>query len=307
MGDESSGYQYLALMYRMHFMNRKVPGFMVTEPQGQHPSNWVDFYEKTTGVFGGHMKCDCQRNAGALTEATIKTVAQNRFYRSVIRSPERPLLPHMFKASSIQVWGDHKIHGRVSPDGTAKAQVLTTDEKPFLWEHDSMEAALIKFVGEMPHKPTHIILATGAWAHTGVMENLPKALKAANKITKNVFWKETPPRRSSLLNTKLDTFSRPMDIDNRALDLCNEGYCTYIPFPKLLPKRVLGKDGLPDYWDEETHPSDPLVYECWNVALLEALGLGTLHGAGQFGDDECKFFPKDLRARGVVRAGGGKK
>ena len=135
LGDSLSRYQYLALMYRMHFLNRKVPNYMVHEG---HHSSWTDFYSNTTMVFGGHMTCDCQRNDGPFVEATIKTVTENRFYRSVIRSPERPLLPHMFKASSIQVWGDHKIHGRVPPDMTSKAKVLKTDHEPFMWEYESI-------------------------------------------------------------------------------------------------------------------------------------------------------------------------
>ena len=82
MGGSVTRYQYMDLVYRIHFgnfaWNSALHKRMVDENLW---SSWNDFYNGTTAPFEGSMKCDCFREDVPPNTIWKMTAMQNRYFR----------------------------------------------------------------------------------------------------------------------------------------------------------------------------------------------------------------------------------
>jgi len=164
----------------------------------------------------------------------------------------------------LQLFGEtESMHGMVLPNETHLATIDTV-QRAGKWSYLTVSQCMNDFVSRLSPRPTQIFIGTGAWPHARIMFELKDTLIAASRLTRHVYWKETPPFQNSLTGGK--GLSRPQDIDERALEYCASGLCKYIPFPDILPRSLVNEDGKLDYWDN-FHFSSRQLYSLWNAHI----------------------------------------
>ena len=281
IGDSLTRYQFLATAYQLYFRT-PAPKYIVNEKV--HKS-WLNFYQNTSVIFDGSMKCDCFRYENDVYKQSVKQSfsfsRENRFFSFSLRCENSATLKVLF--TYIQFFGDKKsLHGRVLPWNIKHASPTKTMRKS-LWRYYELREALESFVAKLKTKPTHIILNAGIWPHAGVMGTLKTALIAANRITPKVYWKETSPDKTCLTQKeearRNGIFNCPRDIDKLAQDYCGSmKLCKYIEFPKNIPLHMLNEEYLPEYIDN-IHFSSSELYLFWSRMLFSHMDLNSLSEA----------------------------
>ena len=302
VGDSLTRYQYLSIAYKLFFGSHSVvPRKLVNK---RLHSNWNEFYQYSTGIFGKHMFCDCYRtdstsksvplinklnkNGIGLSKRVRKKVVhkeygvlnrirENRYFHCDFEVGET--LIHM-NLTYIQFFGDKpSSHGRTLPE---EIELSTIDSKlrSSKWAYGQLSDLLQLHIRLLHPSPTHIILSTGAHYHERMMPNLEDYLKVAISITPYVYWKQAPPLKTQLIEARkggATNFSLPWDIDILAHSICKKLSCYFVSFPDILPYYLIHDSEymIPEYFDE-THFASPELYVFWSSYLFYSKHLRVL-------------------------------
>lgn len=274
IGDSLTRYQFVATAFRLYFQE-VIPKYVVNEKVHR---SWLDYFENTTLIFEGSMKCDCFRYQDYRKIGNSFSFSrENRFFSFEIKCQNDITIKVML--TYIQFFGDqNSLHGRVLPSHIEHARPGKKMHKS-RWRFHQLSNAIEGFVGQLANRPSHIVLNAGLWPHKKVMATLKTALIAANDISSNVYWKETSPRKTYALKQAAlhnFTFNDPTDIDILARHYCErEKLCIYVEFPQDLPSELLSPERIPEYFDSR-HFLSPELYIVWSKLLFERMHLSSL-------------------------------
>ena len=151
IGDSLTRYQFLSTSYQLHFKTPP-PKYIVNEKV--HKS-WLNFYQNTSVIFNGSMKCDCFRYENDVYKQSVKQSfsfsRENRFFSFSLRCENSATLKVLF--TYIQFFGDeNSLHGRVLPWNIKHASPTKTMRKS-LWRYYELREALESFVAKLKTKP----------------------------------------------------------------------------------------------------------------------------------------------------------
>lgn len=271
MGDSITRYQYLDLVYTLHFGNRKHERRdMKNNPLNEYMwDSWQEFYNDTTTELQPNEGCDCYRKEGPWNPSSTR-VCENRIFQ----------LPCGVRVAYVQEFGDMPVVGHWPPSMSGSMW----DWHPLPFGPDSWDlgmgtmwrlawpAALRKIVGPLL---TPSVLVLNAGFHTTAKVDFRAVREAAHAAaSKCVVWKTTTPLRKGTFSTRDSAARRAFanDVIFEAGDLAYQR-CHQLP----VSQAVLSSSGEPGACylqrkDDDVHflPSAG-VYHFLNVKLLDTI------------------------------------
>ena len=271
MGDSITRYQYLDLVYTLHFGNRKHERRdMKNNPLNEYMwDSWQEFYNYTYTDLQPNEGCDCYRKEGPWNPSSTR-VCENRIFQLpcgvrvayLQEFGDMPVVGHWPRSMSGSMWDWHPLP--FGPDSWGLGMGT-------MWRL-AWPAALRKIVGPLL-RPSVLVLNAGF--HTTAKVDFRAVREAAHAAaSKCVVWKTTTPLRKGTFSTRDSAARRAFanDVIFEAGDLAYQR-CHQLP----VSQAVLSSSGEPGACylqrkDDGVHflPSAG-IYHFLNVELLDTI------------------------------------
>lgn len=190
VGDSIVRFQYLALVYAIHF-GRPLPtnGRKYDFLTRHHPDiTWSQFLAETTSLFSPYMKCDCQCGD---TATYLHEMNENRYYYHPLWNISVTYLASFGTASELRgQWAPPTSkYASGNVDFLPNPVLGNFIPKSYVWVLGEPEAHK-EIIAHLEPKPTVIINNRGLHGEVS-REDVQSVYDAATQITNCVIWKTT--------------------------------------------------------------------------------------------------------------------
>jgi hypothetical protein len=192
VGDSLSRFQYLALVYAVHF-GRPLKNNGAKEDSITWLKNgvtWSEFLAKSTALFSPYMKCDCQRANKALY---LHEMNENRYYYHPQWDISLTYIASFGTAAMLRGQWAPPTSKYASRNVDFLPNPVNNDFIPteFVWELGEPEA-YEEIIGHLEPKPT--VIMTNRGLHGEVSRgDIQAVYDAAKRVTNCTIWKTTTP------------------------------------------------------------------------------------------------------------------
>jgi hypothetical protein len=217
IGDSITRYQYLDLVYRLHFCSGakggsvrkntsagtcRPPDSLVFVDNWRHlkvkngkktrtvPPDFMNFFASSTKLFNGSMTCDCSRAREKFPQV-VHSMIENRSYRH----PTRKLY-----VSYLQLVGSHTMMARAALDSRSEITGLPNNAvvslvnrmtDKFFYHGISLLTFATEFAPRISPKPTHFVINSGNWYSGDLAPTIPQVIRALHRISGLVVFRAT--------------------------------------------------------------------------------------------------------------------
>ena len=188
-GDSVTRYQYLSLVYYA-YKDTWYPDRQGQDLVNEHTfNNWNSFYNYSTLIFDGKLKCDCFH-----PESTeYNRIVENRYYQD---RQNNLYLTFIQKFGNLAAQGYLKHDSAFNDDTPPYTRHSKMD--PVIWTHDWVET-IRQHIAKLKPKPDYIVLNAGLWVNNfndrSYLQAIRQALDDSHII--GIYRTTTRPRTSS--------------------------------------------------------------------------------------------------------------